>query len=179
MMLRLPPTIGVALDASQLTLRGPLGELHVDLRQHDRRGACFVRLETGEDGAQALTLGTSHPKPTMVLHALRALLRQYVTGLTQGFLCTLELVGVGYKVLHHGDRLEVKVGFSHPIEVRLPSDVHVLLPKPTLVCVFGVDPKRVAQLAADLQALKWPDAYKGKGFRRKDLPLRLKEGKKK
>jgi len=91
----------------------------------------------------------------------------------------LECVGIGYKVQLQKNALELKVGFSHSIEYVLPKDVQVFLPKSNVICFFGIDKKRLYQVASQVQSIKSPDVYKGKGLRFKNVKYFLKEGKKK
>jgi large subunit ribosomal protein L6 len=174
-----PANIQVALENSNLTFNGPLGQISLNLRQHDKVGECFFFLETLDNGQKSLSLSTTHKKNKVFLNAFKSMVLQYFTGLTQGFLIVLECVGIGYKVQLEQNCLELKLGFSHSMEFMLPQDVQVFLPKQNVICFFGIDKKRLHQVASEVQSLKYPDAYKGKGLRFKNAVHLLKEGKKK
>ena len=91
----------------------------------------------------------------------------------------LEAVGVGYKMSVENGFIHFRVGLSHSISVRIPSDIKVFLPKPVILVIFGIDKQRVSQIVAQLRAIKTPEPYKGKGLRHKSEHIFRKEGKKK
>jgi len=175
----IPSSIQVELENSQLIFHGPLGQISLDLHQHDKVGECFFFLESLETGQRVLSFTSTKKKKKIFLNSFKSLLSQYFTGLTQGFLVILECVGIGYKVQLQKNALELKVGFSHSIEYVLPKDVQVFLPKSNVICFFGIDKKRLYQVASQVQSIKSPDVYKGKGLRFKNVKYFLKEGKKK
>ena len=174
-----PSTITVHVADSTLRFEGPLGKISVNLAQHDQFGECFFSLKLLEGGQHLLSFSTTQRKGKTFLNAFKASLLQYFTGLTQGFLVSLECVGIGYKVHYEKNVLHMKLGFSHLTTFQVPQDVQVFSPKPNIICFFGVDKKMLHKVAADVQSLKFPDAYKGKGLRFTHIPVSLKEGKKK
>lgn len=110
---------------------------------------------------------------------MRALLDNMVTGVTKGFERKLELVGVGYRAQAQGRKVNLTLGFSHPVVYELPEGVSADTPTQTEIVLKGADKQRVGQAAADIRAYRPPDAYKGKGVRYSDEEIILKEAKKK
>jgi large subunit ribosomal protein L6 len=109
----------------------------------------------------------------------RSLANNIIIGLTQGFSCKLELVGVGLRASVENGFLKMRLGFSHEVSYPLPSDVNIRCVTPTQVLINGTDKQRVYQVAANIRDFKRPDGYKGKGIRYSNEILRLKEGKRK
>ena len=110
---------------------------------------------------------------------LRALVNNMVTGVTKGFEKKLSLVGVGYKAQAQGDKLNLSLGFSHPVVHDMPAGIKVATPTPTEIVISGVDRQKVGQVAAEVRAYRSPEPYKGKGVRYVDEVVKLKETKKK
>jgi large subunit ribosomal protein L6 len=110
---------------------------------------------------------------------MRALLANMVTGVTKGFECKLTLVGVGYRAQAQGDKLNLSLGFSHPVEHAMPAGIKVETPTQTEIVIKGMDKHLVGQVAADVRAYRKPEPYKGKGVRYADEVVALKETKKK
>ena len=110
---------------------------------------------------------------------LRALVANMVTGVTKGFEKKLALVGVGYRAQAQGDKLNLSVGFSHPVVHQMPKGVKVATPTQTEVVVSGIDKQLVGQIAAEIRDTKPPEPYKGKGVRYANEVVVLKETKKK
>src|SRR3990167_9926405 len=110
---------------------------------------------------------------------LRALVSNMVKGVTDGFEIKLLLVGVGYRAKAQGKTLELALGFSHPVVLDVPAGLTAETPAQTEIIIRGIDRQRVTQFAANIRALRKPDAYKGKGVRYADEKIRLKEVKKK
>jgi large subunit ribosomal protein L6 len=123
-------------------------------------------------------LGNSHHAAAMS-GTLRALVANMVTGVTKGFEKKLALVGVGYRAQAQGDKLNLSVGFSHPVVHQMPKGVKVATPTQTEVVVSGIDKQLVGQIAAEIRDTKPPEPYKGKGVRYADETVVLKETKKK
>ena len=110
---------------------------------------------------------------------MRALLDNMVTGVTKGFERKLELHGVGYRAQAQGRKINLTLGFSHPVEYEVPEGISIDTPSQTEIVIKGADKQRVGQVAADIRAYRPPDAYKGKGVRYSDEEIILKEAKKK
>lgn len=110
---------------------------------------------------------------------MRALLANMVQGVTMGFTKKLTLVGVGYRAQAQGDKLNLTLGFSHPVEHIMPEGVKVETPSQTEILIKGLDKQKVGQVAADVRAYRKPEPYKGKGVRYADEVVVIKETKKK
>jgi len=115
---------------------------------------------------------------TRARHGLtRALLNNMVVGVSEGFRKDLQMVGVGYRANLQGSRLELQVGFSHPIVVEAPSGIDFEVPEPTRIGISGIDKELVGQVAANIRKVRPPEPYKGKGIRYVDERVRRKAGK--
>jgi large subunit ribosomal protein L6 len=110
---------------------------------------------------------------------MRQLVNNMVLGVTNGFEKKLALVGVGYKATAQGNKLNLTVGYSHPVNIEMPAGITVATPTPTEIVVKGADRQRVGQLAAEIRAVRPPEPYKGKGIRYADEKIVIKETKKK
>src|SRR5512145_2665684 len=110
---------------------------------------------------------------------MRQLVNNMVNGVTKGFEKKLSLVGVGYKAAAQGAKLNLTVGYSHPVNIEMPAGITVATPTPTEIVVKGADRQRVGQLAAEIRAVRPPEPYKGKGIRYADEKIVIKETKKK
>ncbi len=110
---------------------------------------------------------------------MRQLVNNMVVGVTKGFEKKLNLVGVGYKAAASGAKLNLLVGYSHPVNFEMPSGITVQTPTPTEIIIKGADRQRVGQIAAEIRAVRAPEPYKGKGIRYADEKITIKETKKK
>ena len=110
---------------------------------------------------------------------MRQLVNNMVQGVTKGFEKKLSLVGVGYKAQAQGTKLNLTVGYSHPVNKDMPAGISVATPTPTEIVIKGVDRQRVGQVAAEIRAIRPPEPYKGKGIRYSDEKITIKETKKK
>ena len=115
-----PSKIKVSLENSNLIFEGPLGKICLDLQQHDTLGECFFSIHPLDTGQHLLSLSTTQKKSKVFLNAFKSLIVQYFTGLTQGFLVSLECHGIGYRVQLEKNTLQFKLGFSHASEFHLP-----------------------------------------------------------
>ena len=171
-----PSEVSLHLDAATapgaLGIQGPLGRVRLDLSALDPEGVCSLQWTPS---SLALCV---HPRHARIRGTVRALIAQGIHGVTQGWVVTLKVVGVGFRVEKEDTVLNVRLGQSHDVHFSIPSDVHILC-SGNDIRVYGVDKGRVTQVAARLRGLKPLDAYKGKGIRYSDEELRLKEGKKK
>ena len=109
----------------------------------------------------------------------RQLVNNMVVGVTKGFERKLSLIGVGYKAQATGTKLNLAVGYSHPVNLEMPSGISVATPTPTEILIKGADRQRVGQIAAEIRAIRPPEPYKGKGIRYADEKITIKETKKK
>lgn len=167
----LPKGVEVNVAAGQIAVKGPLGAI---ARRAD------PNVEVKKDGEQLVfsPLGNSNHANAMS-GTLRALVANMVTGVTKGFEKRLALVGVGFRAQAQGDRLNLSIGFSHPVVHQMPKGVKVATPTQTEIVISGIDKQLVGQVAAEVRAHRPPEPYKGKGVRYADEVIVLKETKKK
>ncbi|HZI82799.1 MAG TPA: 50S ribosomal protein L6 [Casimicrobiaceae bacterium] len=166
---KLPPKVEVTLAAGEISVKGPLGTL-------TRRFGPEVTVE--KDGEQ-LVFKAANEEAGALHGTLRALVANMVKGVTQGFEKRLTLVGVGYRAQAAGDRINLSLGFSHPVVHSMPKGVKVETPQQTEIVVKGIDKQQVGQVAAEIRAYRPPEPYKGKGVRYVDERVKIKETKKK
>ena len=166
---KLPPKVEVTLAAGEISVKGPLGTL-------TRRFGPEVTVE--KDGEQ-LVFKAANEEAGALHGTLRALVANMVKGVTQGFEKRLTLVGVGYRAQAAGDRINLSLGFSHPVVHSMPKGVKVETPQQTEIVVKGIDKQQVGQVAAEIRAYPPPEPYKGKGVRYVDERVKIKETKKK
>src|SRR5229473_744204 len=167
----LPKGVDATLAAEALSIKGPLGTLSQRLRrdvsiEKDGDKLVFKAIEDSDE-ANAMS-GT-----------LRALAANMVLGVTKGFEKKLALVGVGYRAQAQGDKLNLALGFSHPVVHQMPKGIKVVTPTQTEIVISGVDKQLVGQVAAEVRAQRAPEPYKGKGVRYSGEIIILKETKKK
>jgi len=167
----LPKGVEVNLAGGQISVKGPLGTV--------ARGA-DPNVEVKKEGEQIVfkALGNSNHANAMS-GTVRALVANMVTGVTKGFEKKLALVGVGYRAQAQGDKLNLTLGFSHPVVHQMPKGIKVVTPTQTEIVISGVDKQLVGQVAAEVRAHRSPEPYKGKGVRYSDEVIVLKETKKK
>jgi large subunit ribosomal protein L6 len=166
---KLPPKVEVALAAGEISVKGPLGTL-------SRK---FGEQVTIEKDGEALVFKAAGDEARALQGTLRALVANMVKGVTQGFEKKLTLVGVGYRAQAAGDKINLSLGFSHPIVHMMPKGVKVETPVQTEILVKGIDKQQVGQVAAEIRAYRPPEPYKGKGVRYVDERVIIKETKKK
>jgi large subunit ribosomal protein L6 len=129
--------------------------------------------------SSALSRPTSPAKQDAMSGTMRQLVNNMVVGVTKGFEKKLSLVGVGYKAAASGARLNLTVGYSHPVNFDMPAGITVATPRPRKWSIKGADRQRVGQIAAEIRAVRPPEPYKGKGIRYADEKITIKETKKK
>jgi large subunit ribosomal protein L6 len=168
---QIPANVEVARSADEISVKGPLGTLKqpvsggvVAKREGDQ-----VQFGKAVDTMQADAMSGT----------LRALLANMVTGVTKGFERKLTLVGVGYRAQAQGDKLNLALGFSHPVVHVMPKGVKVETPTQTEILIKGISKQQVGQVAAEIRSYRPPEPYKGKGVRYADEVVLLKETKKK
>jgi large subunit ribosomal protein L6 len=164
-----PSGVDVAIEGRTVTVKGPKGELN-----HTVAEPIMVEREDG-------TLLVKRPddeRASRALHGLsRTLVANMITGVTQGYSKTLEIVGTGYRVVAKGADLEFALGFSHPVVVRPPDGITFKVERPTLFTVEGIDKQKVGEVAANIRKIRPPEPYKGKGVRYQGENVRRKAGK--
>jgi len=153
-----PGGVDVAIDGATVTVKGPKGTLSHTVAKP-------ITVERGNDG-QILVQRPDDERESKALHGLsRTLVANMVTGVTDGYSKTLEIVGVGYRVMARGSDLEFALGFSHPVVVRPPEGISFNVEAPTRFSVLGIDKQQVGEVAANIRKLRKPEPYKGKGVR--------------
>ena len=164
-----PAGVTVTLDGRSITVTGPKGELHRDLHPD-----MIVRQEDGTLVVERPSEAKTHKQ----LHGLtRTLVANMVEGVTNGYRKGLEITGVGYRAQKVGDKLQLSLGYSHPIEIEPPTGISFDLENPTRLAVVGIDKELVGQVAAQVRATRKPEPYKGKGVRYAGEYIRRKAGK--
>ena len=166
---KLPPKVEIALAAGEISVKGPLGTL-------SRKFSDQVTIE--KDGEE-LVFKAANEEAGALQGTLRALVANMVKGVTQGYEKKLALVGVGYRAQAAGDKINLQLGFSHPIVHLMPKGVKVETPVQTEILVKGIDKQQVGQVAAEIRAYRPPEPYKGKGVRYVGERVVIKETKKK
>ena len=164
-----PAGIDVQIANGAITVKGPLGSL-------SRRIADGVVVEKS---GETLVCKAERPEARALHGTTRALLANMVRGVSQGFEKKLSLVGVGYRAQAQGDKLNLSLGFSHPVVHAMPKGVKAETPVQTDIVIKGVDKQLVGQVAAEIRAYRPPEPYKGKGVRYADERVVIKETKKK
>jgi large subunit ribosomal protein L6 len=167
----LPKGVDVNLAAGEISVKGPLGTISRPMDPN-------VGIDRDGDHLQCKALGNSRQARAM-FGTMRALVANMVVGVTKGFERKLSLVGVGYRAQAQGDKLNLSLGFSHPVVHLMPKGVKVATPTQTEIVITGVDKQLVGQVAAEVRAYKSPEPYKGKGVRYLGETIVLKETKKK
>ena len=165
----IPAGVDVTIDGRTVTVKGPKGELSRELHP-DMRVA-------REDGSIVVSRPTEQ-KTHKQLHGLtRTLVNNMVVGVTDGYRKGLEITGVGYRAVKVGEKLQLSLGYSHPVEIDPPSGISFEVENPTRLAVVGIDKELVGQVAAQVRATRKPEPYKGKGVRYAGEYIRRKAGK--
>ena len=167
----LPEKVEVTITPAEIQVKGPLGSL-------TQRLSGDVKVEKVENRLQFKVAGNSRQANAMS-GTLRALVANMVNGVTKGFEKRLQLVGVGYRAQGQGDKLNLTLGFSHPVTHTMPKGIKVETPTQTEIVIKGVDRQLVGQVAAEVRAYRSPEPYKGKGVRYANEHVEIKETKKK
>jgi len=165
----IPAGVTVKIDGNTSVVKGPKGE-H---KQHIPEGMSFDE----KDGLLTITR-PDESKTSRARHGLvRALVANQVTGVTNGFVKKLEIIGVGYRAVVKGKMLDLQLQFSHPVEYPIPAGISIECPDNTHINVSGIDKQQVGQVAAEIRAYRKPEPYKGKGIRYVDEVVLRKAGK--
>lgn len=171
MPIALPKGAEATIAAEQITVKGPLGTLTQSLN-----GLVKVR---NDNGTLMFEPANDSREANAMSGTLRALVNNMVNGVTKGFEKKLTLVGVGFRAQAQGDKLNLSLGFSHPVVHQMPTGVKCETPTQTEIVIKGVDKQKVGQTAAEVRAYRSPEPYKGKGVRYANEVVTLKETKKK
>lgn len=168
---QIPEKVDVTVQEHQISVKGPLGALtqHIGDQVLVEQADNQIRVKPCNDTQQANAMSGT----------VRALVANMVTGVTKGWEKKLTLVGVGYRAQAAGDKLNLTLGFSHPVVHQMPAGIKVETPSQTEIIIKGIDRQAVGQVAAEVRAYRSPEPYKGKGVRYADEVIILKETKKK
>jgi large subunit ribosomal protein L6 len=166
----IPSGVEVVIEGSHVRVKGPKGQL-----EHEAPPSITV----ARDGDDIVVSRSDDERENRSLHGLtRSLVANMVTGVSDGFSRDLEIVGVGYRAIAQGpSRLELQLGFSHPVPFEAPEGVTFEVPQPTRITVRGFDKQLVGQVAANIRKIRKPEPYKGKGIRYADERVLRKAGK--
>jgi large subunit ribosomal protein L6 len=169
MPITVPSGVDVTIDGREVTVKGPKGTLNLEISEP---------IEVSQADGTVTVTRPSDEGEVRALHGLsRSLIANMVTGVTDGYRKTLEIVGVGYRVQARGKDLEFALGFSHPVPVAAPDGISFKVETPTRFIVEGIDKQQVGEVAANIRKLRKPDPYKGKGVRYQGEQIRRKVGK--
>lgn len=167
----IPAGVEISLNGSEVSVKGTKGTLSRSVHPD---------VEVTQEGTILKTSARNKAKQSLALAGTtRALLNNMVQGVSQGFEKKLTLVGVGYRAKAQGNKVDLTLGFSHPVEYLVPEGIKVETPSQTEIVVSGADKQVVGQVAADIRAYRPPEPYKGKGVRYSDEYVARKDAKKK
>ena len=170
MPVTVPQGVDVAINEAQISVKGTGGNLSI-------ANNALVKVVHSANSLSFAPANESREANAMS-GTLRQLVNNMVIGVTKGFEKKLNLVGVGYKAAAQGNKLNLAVGYSHPVNFDMPSGIKVETPAPTEIIIKGADRQRVGQIAAEIRAVRPPEPYKGKGIRYSDEKIVIKETKK-
>ncbi|CAA2099413.1 50S ribosomal protein L6 [Variovorax paradoxus] len=171
MPITIPAGVDVSIKEDQISVKGTGGTLSL------ARNA-LVKI-ANNDGKLSFEPANESREANAMSGTVRQLVNNMVVGVTKGFEKKLNLIGVGYKAAATGAKLNLQVGYSHPVNIDMPQGITVTTATPTEVVIKGADRQRVGQIAAEIRAIRPPEPYKGKGIRYADEKIVIKETKKK
>jgi large subunit ribosomal protein L6 len=165
----LPEAVTVELAPGRVAVKGPKGELSQSV-------STAMKVEQ-DDGTVTVSRPTDRGEHRALHGLTRSLIANMVEGVTEGFEKRLEIQGVGYRATLKGRKLEMALGYSHPVSIEPPEGIEFEVPQPTEIVVRGIDKQLVGQVAADIRKRRPPEPYKGKGIRYRDEHVMRKVGK--
>ena len=171
MPVTIPAGVDVSIKEDQISVKGTGGALFLTQNK-------LVTI-TNDAGKLSFAPANDSREADAMSGTMRQLVNNMVVGVTKGFEKKLSLVGVGYKAQAVGSKLNLTVGYSHPVDKEMPAGITVATPTPTEILIKGADRQRVGQVAAEIRAIRPPEPYKGKGIRYSDEKITIKETKKK
>jgi large subunit ribosomal protein L6 len=167
----IPSVVDVSIKAEQISVKGSGGTLSL---------AQSALVKVAQDAGKLTFLPADASREANAMSGtMRQLVNNMVIGVSKGFEKKLTLIGVGYKAQAQGAKLNLAVGYSHPVNIDMPAGISVATPTPTEILIKGADRQRVGQIAAEIRAVRPPEPYKGKGIRYSDETITIKETKKK
>ena len=171
MPVAIPSGVDVSIKAEQISVKGSGGSLSL---------AQSALVKVAQDaGKLTFSPADASREANAMSGTMRQLVNNMVIGVSKGFEKKLTLIGVGYKAQAQGAKLNLAVGYSHPVNIDMPAGISVATPTPTEILIKGADRQRVGQIAAEIRAVRPPEPYKGKGIRYSDETITIKETKKK
>ena len=171
MPVAIPAGVDVLIKEDQISVKGAASVLY--LTQNS-----LVKI-TSDAGKLSFAPANDSRQADAMSGTMRQLVNNMMIGVTKGFEKKLYLVGVGYKAQAQGAKLNLTVGYSHPVDKDMPAGITVTTPTPTEIVIKGADRQRVGQVAAEIRLIRPPEPYKGKGIRYSDEKITIKETKKK
>jgi large subunit ribosomal protein L6 len=169
MPVAVPPKVKVEIKGQKVFVEGPKGKLDFELP---------ARTSARMDGANLLVSRQGEDAKAKALHGLsRALVHNMIKGVSDGFVKKLEIQGVGFKAAVQGDKVNLALGYSHPVNYLIPPQIKVTVEENTKLTIEGPSKQLVGQVAAEIRSYYPPEPYKGKGVRYSDEKVRRKEGK--
>jgi len=171
MPVTIPAGVDVTVGKNEVSVKGSGGLLSLT---HN----VLVKI-VSDAGKLSFSAANDSREADAMAGTMRQLVNNMVIGVTKGFEKKLTLIGVGYKAQATGNKLNLTVGYSHPVNMDMPEGISVATPTPTEVLIKGADRQRVGQIAAEIRAVRPPEPYKGKGIRYSDEKVAIKETKKK
>jgi large subunit ribosomal protein L6 len=171
MPIALPQGVDVSVTADKISVKGSLGTLVRPVNE-------LVTIKS-EGGALNFAPANDSAEADAMSGTMRALVANMVNGVSKGFEKKLTLVGVGFRAAAQGPKLNLQIGFSHPVVKDMPAGITVTCPTQTEIVIKGADRQVVGQIAAEVRAIRPPEPYKGKGIRYAEEKVTLKETKKK
>ena len=166
-----PAGVDVSINGAQISVKGTGGTLNLTLNS--------LVTVVSDAGKLSFKAANDSREADAMSGTMRQLVNNMVVGVTKGFEKKLSLIGVGYKAQATGGKLNLAVGYSHPVNFDMPAGITVATPTPTEILIKGADRQRVGQIAAEVRAVRPPEPYKGKGIRYADEKITIKETKKK
>ncbi len=166
-----PKGVEVTIDGAGLNVKGAKGAMQLTLH-------ALVTIEREEDSLLLKAVGPTQ-QATALAGTFRSLVSNMVQGVSEGFQKQLELQGVGYRAQAQGAKLNLTLGFSHPVVYEVPEGIEIETPSQTQIVVKGIDKQQVGQVSAEIRAFRPPEPYKGKGVRYANEYVKRKEAKKK
>jgi large subunit ribosomal protein L6 len=160
--------VEIKIADGQITVKGPKGTLSIA-----KPANVEVNIENGH-----AVLSSANDESIALTGTIRAILSNMVTGVSEGFIRKLELVGVGYRAAVDGNNLNLSLGFSHPVVFTAPAGVTITTPTQTEILISGADKQLIGEVAAKIRAYRKPEPYKGKGIRYAGEKINMKEAKK-
>ncbi|XOV85896.1 MAG: 50S ribosomal protein L6 [Pseudomonadota bacterium] len=167
----LPSGVEVTLGSAELSVKGSKGSLSI-------ANSALVEIKQ-EDNVLTFAPKSGDKRANAMAGTYRALINNMVKGVSEGFVKELQLIGVGYRAQAEGRKLNLSLGFSHPVAYEIPEGIEIETPTQTQVLVRGVDKQLVGQVSAEIRAYRPPEPYKGKGVRYVNEYVKRKEAKKK